>query len=97
MTDITKLARDQECLIRLPECCNGRTDTTVPCHFRLIGVSGMSLKVPDFLIAFGCYECHDAVDRRRYKNLDYDYVRLAHALGVMRTQANLIERGVIHW
>ena len=88
-------ARNKPCMIRLPDICNGDPETTVLCHFRMVGISGMGLKSPDLLGAWGCSNCHDAVDRRRYKDLDFDYVRLAHLEGVIRTQAQLIEDGVV--
>jgi hypothetical protein len=95
MSKLTDLCRDQPCYIRLPEVCNGRTDTTVPAHIRLIGISGGSLKAPDILVCPACFECHDAVDRRRYMSLDRDYVRLAHFEGVARWQNELYKRELI--
>lgn len=43
------------------------------------------MKSPDEIAAWGCSDCHDAVDRRRYKDYEFDFVRLAHAEGVFRT------------
>ena len=94
MTDLRKLAKGRECQIRLP-VCNGNPETTVLCHYRLIGISGIGMKSPDEIAAWGCSDCHDAVDRRRYKDLDFDFVRLAHAEGCFRTIAKLIEEGKI--
>lgn len=85
MSNLRKLAKGRECQIRLPDCCNGDPETTVLAHYRLIGISGMGMKSPDEIAAFACSNCHDAVDRRRYKDFDFDYVRLAHAEGVFRT------------
>lgn len=95
MTDLRKLARGQQCMVRLPGVCNGNRETTVLAHFRLVGVSGMGMKSPDILAAFACSACHDAIDRRAHTDLDRDYVRLAHLEGVMRTQAELLKLGVI--
>ena len=77
--------------------CNGNTATTVLAHFRMSGISGMSLKSPDLLAAFACSDCHDAIDRRRFMELDRDYVRLLHLEGVMRTQSFLIDQGKVKW
>ena len=95
MADLRKLAKGRECQIRIPGVCNFNSETTVLAHFRLIGVSGLGLKPPDLLGAWSCSDCHDAVDRRRFKELEFDFVRLAHAEGVLRTQAKLIEEGII--
>lgn len=95
MTDLRKLARGQPCMVRLPGVCNHDSATTVLAHFRLVGVSGIGMKSPDLLAAFACSACHDAIDRRAHTDLDRDYVRLAHLEGVVRTQAELLKRGVI--
>ncbi len=97
MTDLTVLAKGRACEIRVPDVCNFNPETTVWAHLRLIGISGMGLKAPDFFGAFACFDCHDAVDRRRFMHLDRDYVRLRHLEGVARTQAILIDEGRIHW
>ncbi len=98
MTDLRKLARDKLCQIRLPGC-NGHAETTVLCHVRMSGISGMGLKAPDLLGAWGCSACHDVCDRRLRppEGMTLNDVRLAFLEGVMRTQAKLIEDGVIKW
>lgn len=96
MTDLRKLARGRECLVRLPDVCNGNPETTVLAHFRLAGLSGMGIKSPDLFAAFACSACHDAIDRRAHMDLDRDYVRLAHLEGVLRTQRVLLNLGIIH-
>jgi putative nuclease YbcO-like protein len=65
--------------------CNGDPSTTVLCHYRLAGISGMGMKSPDEIAAYACSACHDAIDRRSHTDLDRDYVKLAHAEGVFRT------------
>ena len=95
VTDLRKQAKGRECQVRLPAVCNFDPATTVLAHYRLIGISGMGMKSPDLIGAWACSDCHDAVDRRRYKDLDYDFVRLQHAEGCFRTIAKLIEEGVI--
>lgn len=96
MTDkITESARGQDCLVRLPGVCNRNPETTVFAHIRLAGISGVGLKAPSILGAYACSDCHDAIDRRRYLDLDRDYVRLAHFEGMARTLARLFESGVV--
>lgn len=93
--NLRNLARDRECQVRLDGVCNGNPATTVLAHFRMVGISGLGLKSPDLIGAWACSDCHDAIDRRRFTDLDLDYVRYEHLKGVVRTQAKLIELGAI--
>jgi hypothetical protein len=95
MTKLRKAAQGRECQVRLP-CCNGNPETTVLAHYRLSGISGLGMKSPDAIGAWACSDCHDAIDRRRYTEYERDFVKLAHAEGVFRTQAILIREGLIH-
>jgi hypothetical protein len=97
MTDLRKYAEGQACLIRVPNCCNGRTDTTVLCHLRMIGISGFGLKAPDVLGAFGCSECHDFVDGRSHPNNTTEYRRSLLLEGIARTINFLVSKGVLTW
>lgn len=90
--NLRKLAKGQPCQIRLPDCCNGDPETTVLAHYRLIGISGLGMKSPDEIAAFACSNCHDAVDRRRFTDMDFTQVRLAHAEGCFRTWVLLNKR-----
>lgn len=87
---VTRMAKGQPCLIRLPGICGGNPETTVPCHFRMSGLSGTSF-IPDAIfIAFGCFQCHNYVDS--HKDAE---TQLAFAQGVFRTQAYLIQKGKV--
>jgi hypothetical protein len=86
---ITKLVKGWPCEIRISGVCCGDPETTVPCHYRLAGLSGMGFIPPAFMIAAGCFACHQWVDTHH----DSD-TRLAHANGVFRTLAKLKEMGV---
>lgn len=92
---LTRLAKGQECTVRLPGICNFNPDTTVFAHLRMNGISGMGMKAPPILGAWACSDCHDAIDRRRFMHLDREYVRLAHFEGMARTVARLFLEGVI--
>src|SRR6185295_6980599 len=94
MVDLTKLAKGQECLIRVPSYCNGNPETSVWAHVRLIGISGMSIKSPDLFGAIACSSCHDLVDGRTHTTLSYAQRRLLLLEGTLRTQAWLIEQGI---
>lgn len=77
-------ARGQECQLRLP-CCNWRTETTVLCHIRMFGISGMSTKPDDWCAVFACSDCHDALDGRSDSGLwgNEDVLRaLIHTLKI---------------
>lgn len=95
MSKITASARNQPCQIRIPGVCCGDPATTVACHYRLAGLAGISKKPDDLFIAWGCANCHDAVDGRRFLDLEHDYLRHCHAEGVFRTQAKLLEKGLV--
>jgi len=92
--DLRKFARGKPCMIRLPGC-NYDRHTTVLCHYRLSGYSGMGMKPPDIMGAWGCSECHARVDGRIKTEHDEKIVRLAHAEGVIRTVAELWKDGKI--
>ncbi|OOF68499.1 hypothetical protein BKG95_03620 [Rodentibacter pneumotropicus] len=88
--DYRKEAKGRECQVRLPGICNFNPETTVLAHYRLH--SGVALKPDDIQGAWACSACHDECDRRTRK-MDTEYVRLAHAEGVFRTQAILRKEG----
>lgn len=91
----TKIAKGRDCQVRLPGVCNFNPETTVLAHFRMPGVSGLGIKAHSLIGAWACSACHDAIDRRAHTDLERDYVRLAHAEGVFRTQAILAREGVL--
>ena len=97
MTDLRLAARDRECTIRLDGICNHDPNTSVLCHYRMAGLSGVGLKPVDAVAAIGCSACHDAVDRRTHLELDYDFVRHMHLEGVARTIAIFADEGLITW
>ena len=88
--NLRKLAKGRDCLIRIPGVCNADPETTVGCHFRLSGLSGMGIKPADLFIAWGCSACHAYVDGHK----DGD-TQLAFALGVFRTQNQLLKEGYL--
>ena len=93
MSRLTKLARGRECQVRLPRC-NYNVETTVLAHYRLAGTCGAGMKPNDLQGAWACSACHDEIDRRT-RNFDNEFVRLAHAEGVMRTIDILIKEAAI--
>lgn len=91
--NLRQLAKGKPCMIRLPGC-DGGGPTTVLAHFRLSGYCGVGMKPSDLLAAHACASCHDMVDgRRKLAGVSASELRLAHALGVMRTLAALEREG----
>lgn len=93
MSRLTKEARGRECTVRLP-CCNHNPETTVLAHYRLAGTCGVGMKPNDLQGAWACSSCHDEIDRRT-RIFENEFVRLAHAEGVMRTIDILVKEGKI--
>lgn len=95
MTNLRKEAAHRDCQIRLPGICTN--SGSVLCHLQYpAGVRGMGQKAPDLLGAWGCFDCHNEVDRRTTK-LEKDYVRIAMYEAVIRTQKILILEGKVKW
>jgi hypothetical protein len=76
-------------MIRMPGVCNGNPETTVLCHVRMVGLTGMGMKANDLLGAWGCSDCHRYVDTHGIDG------RTALLEGVARTQAFLLNTGLI--
>lgn len=89
--NLRKYAEGRPCFIRVPEHCNGDPLTVCLCHLRIIGISGIGLKSPDLLGAYGCTGCHAYVDG------NHEDSRLYLLEGMARTQAYLIERNLVKW
>jgi hypothetical protein len=97
LKDLTKLARGQDCEIRVPGICLEHNETVVLCHLRMSGISGYGLKAADALGAYGCQACHDFVDGRSHKDAPAEYRRSLLLEGVARTLNKLITKGIIRW
>lgn len=80
-------AAERECQIWLGGC---QGYPAVLCHFRLMGISGMGMKSPDLIGAWGCASCHTQVDTNKSPE-----VQLQFAKGVFRTQLQLLREGKI--
>jgi hypothetical protein len=62
---LEKLARGQDCYMRLPGVCNGNPETTVLCHIRRGNLGGTGLKPLSLFALPMCSDCHDTYDARR--------------------------------
>lgn len=91
-------ARGRPCLVRLPGC-DGGGETTVLAHFRDLSLgSGVGLKPSDLAAgAWCCDSCHSIIDQRMKAPLGLTRtdIRLAHAIGVLRTIAQLERDGLL--
>ncbi len=91
MSALTDYAKGKPCLIRAPGICSFQDEQTVACHVPLVGYHGTGLKMADWFIAFGCFNCHDLVDRRRYRHIEEAVARTLHLEGMIRTQAYILK------
>lgn len=91
--DLKKQARGRECQIRIPAVCCFNPETTVLTHYRLSGTCGTGSKPDDAQAAWGCDQCHAAVDGRIKTSYTRDQLRLFHAEAVLRTQSILRSEG----
>ncbi len=92
MSKLREAARGRPCMVRYPNICNGRTDTTVLAHVRLAGITGAGQKGPDEIASWACDSCHSEYDRRTRK-LELSEAKLGFYEGVMRTLYALIKEG----
>jgi hypothetical protein len=88
MAALRKEAQGRDCQIRYPGVCNFNSQTTVLAHFRLIGISGMGIKPPDWCGSWACSACHALVD-----SCKDDDIQVAFAHGVLRTLSVLFDEG----
>lgn len=88
--NLRALARGKPCMIRQPAVCNRNPDTTVLCHLRMAGITGMGLKANDFLAAWGCSDCHRYCDTHGIDG------RTALLEGIARTQAQILGGALIY-
>jgi hypothetical protein len=96
MTDkLTKAARGQPCMLRLPGC-DGGGETTVLCHVRYASIGGVGMKPPSICGIWGCHSCHSKLDSRdgsiERAPDSWESVALA---GLLRTLNELTKLGAI--
>lgn len=67
-TPIQRSAMGETCSVRLPFCCNHRTDTTVYAHIGKKGEATNKRRGDEGMNGvYACSDCHDAIDlRSRY-------------------------------
>jgi hypothetical protein len=88
---VTGLARGMECQIRLVGICNFNNETTVPCHLRQAGLTGLGYIAESIFVAWGCSACHaHCTANPADLAVQNDFMR-----GIFRTQQCLLDDGVI--
>lgn len=97
MTNLRKLAKGQECQVRIPGACNFNNETTVLAHAPIKGIHGMGMKCPDLIGAWCCSNCHDVIDGRRTIDFTKEEIANFKFEGVIRTQMELMKMGVVGW
>lgn len=86
-----KFGNDVPCLIQIGGICNGRN--VVACHSNWQEHNkGVGLKSDDCYIAYGCENCHRAIDRQAYQ-LEPEDRRHYWQRGFERTILWLFEHG----
>lgn len=92
---ITESARGEDCTINIAGVCNYNPETVVFCHINFEG-GAMGMKSSDVSGAYGCSDCHDAIDRRVYSSELEDDRWFYLGRAMQRTTERLYEKGVIH-
>ena len=84
-------ARGQDCTFAIPNVCNRDPETTVLCHLQS-DVAGKATKSDDFHAAFGCANCHSAIDLHWLSKEDELYYSLR---ALQRTLKYWVDRGLV--
>lgn len=90
MANLRKLAKGQQCQVRIAGVCNFNSETTVLAHLRMAGVTGTGMKANDLLGAWCCSACHTATESN-------PALRKEFLEGVARTLNELVKMGVVTW
>jgi len=85
---IRNSAKGERCSFRFPGICNHNPETTVWCHINT-KFKGVGVKSPDIFGAYGCSNCHTALDQNKVN--EPQWVMDA----MIESQMKLIEKGLI--
>lgn len=84
-------AKGETCTFQIAGVCNGNSETTVLCHLPS-DVKGLGSKSDDFHAAFGCSDCHAAIDQHRLSKADELFYCLR---ALQRTLKRWVDLGLI--
>jgi len=97
LTKIQASAKGEDCTLRVSGyggCAS--TETTVLCHSPC-NDKGTAFKSPDWWAAYGCFSCHEIMDRRhRPQWLSPDEKNDVWLRGIYETNKILREKGLIN-
>lgn len=86
MSRLRKLARGQECQVRIPHVPCSAPETVVLAHIRRAGIAGVGQKPPDLCAIFCCSAHHDLIDgRKMFANLTKLEIDQAILFALLRT------------
>lgn len=91
-TKITKSARGENCLTRIPGVCKHRTDTVVFAH---MNGGGSGTKSSDAHGSYSCFECHAWLDGGYAQTHTRTERDLWHLEAIIRTQIILFNKGLL--
>lgn len=97
MANLRKLAKGQECQVRIPGVCNFNNETTVLAHTPIKGTHGIGMKCPDLIGAWCCSNCHDVIDGRVKSRFSKEEIANMKYEGMIRTQINVVRMGAVKW
>lgn len=92
--NLRKLAKGQECMLRLPGICNGNPETTVLAHIRR-GFYGMGIKPVDWCGVWMCSDCHDVYDGRQSTDWSGEELDAECLRALCQQLAKYVEMGVL--
>ena len=92
MSKIRRSAMGKECQVRIPGICSFNPETTVLAH---LNGGGIARKNHDFLGAYCCYDCHQAIDGHRRTQYTNEQIDMYFYQGIFRTQQILFNEGLI--
>ena len=84
---IRKSAKNEVCSLRIPNVCNGKSDTTVFAHLNT-RFKGVANKSPDLFGVYACSDCHSHLDQNLVNKED-------QLRGLVETQMKLYMKGLI--
>lgn len=92
---ITQSANGQTCTLRLDGCLGG-TETTVWAHspYSEDGKGGAQ-KADDIFGCYACQHCHDLLDKRKYIDIDDEFIRDRFHSAMKVSIRRLIDLGIL--
>jgi len=79
---LRRLARGQQCQLRLTECDPA---TVVLAHIRRAGIAGTGMKPPGLCGIYACHGCHEIMDGRRPTSMTRLELDRMILFGLLRT------------